>query len=63
MELFLINEMCSAKTEKEDCEMKEVSKLMSELEDKASCFISNRDTNKYNNIKPRLSEVTTVYLS
>ena len=33
MELFLLNEMFSAKTEKEDREMKEVSKLMSELEE------------------------------
>jgi len=47
------------KVEAEDRAMKEVSKLMSELEDEIKLYYSQRSTNKHKNIKQRMRELTS----
>jgi len=57
--LELANNNLVEKVEGEDREMKAVSKLMAELEEEIENYISERDTKKYENIKSRLSHITT----
>jgi len=57
-DLARLNDNLSDKTEGEDRRMKEVSKLMAELEDEVEKYHSDRDSKKYENVKTRLSEVT-----
>lgn len=46
------------KVEEEDRAMKEVSKLMSELEEELQKFAAQKTTKKYKNIRSRITEVT-----
>lgn len=48
------------KVEREDRDMKNVSRLMMELEEEVTQYHSDRDTKKYANIKERLAEVTNL---
>ena len=47
-----------AKLESEEIEMKEITKLMAELEEEIKRYHSDRTTNKYNNIRTRMSTLT-----
>jgi len=52
------NDVLIDKVEKEDREMKAVSKLMAELEEEIESYHSERDTKKYANIQSRLCDIT-----
>ena len=47
-----------SKLESEEIEMKEITKLMAELEEEINRYHSDRTTNKYNNIRTRMSTLT-----
>jgi len=57
-EFDVINGNLVEKVEAEDRSMKEISKLMAELEDEIKLYYSQKNTNKYNNIKQRIRELT-----
>ena len=57
-DLASLNNNLVEKVEAEDRAMKEVSKLMSELEEEIKKHDSQRSTNKYKNIKERIRELT-----
>ena len=47
-----------SKLELEETEMKEITKLMAELEEEINRYHSDRSTNKYNNIRTRMGTLT-----
>ena len=57
-ELASINNNLVEKVEAEDRAMKEVTRLMSELEDEIRRYYSAKDTTKHKNIQTRLTELT-----
>ena len=57
-DLATLNNNLTEKVEAEDRAMKEVSKLMAELEDEIKQYYSQRSTKHYKNIKERLRELT-----
>jgi len=58
LEFCAINNSLVEKVEAEDRSMKEISKLMAELEDEIQQYYSQKNTNKYKNIKERIKELT-----
>lgn len=54
-----LNNNLVEKVEAEDRAMKEVSKLMAELEEELKMFFSKKTANKYKNIRRRITELTT----
>ena len=56
-ELSLLNNNLVEKVEAEDRAMKEVAKMVAELEEEIKQYYSHRDTNKHKNIKVRLREL------
>ena len=57
-QLQTLKETLEEKTEGEDRAVKEVTKLMAELEDEVKCYYSARSTKKYQNIQNRMKIVT-----
>lgn len=57
-QLSELRETLEEKTEGEDKAVKEISKLMAELEDEVKCYYSARTTTKYQNIQARMKTVT-----